>query len=59
MCIFCGGACGGVVDSLLPPLVIGIPFVVSKIKSRRAKRKPTLPQPSLDEKPSSELVEGK
>jgi hypothetical protein len=34
MCIFCGGACGGVGDSLLPLAAAGIPLVVLKIRSK-------------------------
>jgi hypothetical protein len=39
MCIFCGGACGGVGDSLLPLAAAGIPLVVLKIRSKWASGK--------------------
>jgi hypothetical protein len=35
MCIFCGGACGGIGDMLLPTIVTGAGLVVLKIKARR------------------------
>ena len=39
MCIFCGGTCGGVGDSLLPFAAAGIPLVTMKIRAKWADRK--------------------
>jgi hypothetical protein len=35
MCIFCGGACGGIGDVLLPTLVTGTGLMMLKLKARR------------------------
>jgi hypothetical protein len=39
MCIFCGGACGGIGDMLLPTLATGAGLVMFKIKAQRESRK--------------------
>jgi hypothetical protein len=39
MCIFCGGACGGIGDMLLPTLATGAGLVMFKIKARKESRK--------------------
>ena len=39
MCIFCGGACGGVGDILLPSIVAGAGLVVLKVQAIRASSK--------------------
>jgi hypothetical protein len=39
MCIFCGGTCGGVGDSLLPVAAVGIPFIIMKIRTGISSRK--------------------
>jgi hypothetical protein len=41
MCIFCGGACGGIVDIMLPSVVTGASLVVLKVKAVKASRKPS------------------
>ena len=35
MCIFCGGACGGIGNMLLPTIAAGTGLVVLKIKALR------------------------
>ena len=39
MCIFCGGACGGAGDILLPSIVAGTGLVVLKVQAIRASSK--------------------
>jgi hypothetical protein len=39
MCIFCGGACGGIGDMLLPTLATGAGLVMFKIKASKESRK--------------------
>jgi len=39
MCIFCGGACGGVVDMALPSVAAAASLVVLKVKASKALRK--------------------
>ncbi len=39
MCIFCGGACGGVVDIALPSVAAAASLVVLKVKAAKASRK--------------------
>jgi hypothetical protein len=39
MCIFCGGACGGIGDMMLPTLATGAGLVMFKIKARKESRK--------------------
>ncbi len=39
MCIFCGGACGGAGDMLLPSIAAGAGLVVLKIQAMRASSK--------------------
>jgi hypothetical protein len=39
MCIFCGGACGGAGDILLPSIVAGAGLVVLKVQAIRASSK--------------------
>ena len=39
MCIFCGGACGGVVDAMLPSVAAAASLVVLKVKASKASRK--------------------
>jgi hypothetical protein len=39
MCIFCGGACGGVVDIALPSIAAGASLVFFKVKAVKASRK--------------------
>jgi hypothetical protein len=39
MCIFCGGACGGIGDILLPTLATGAGLVMFKIKASHESRK--------------------
>ena len=38
MCIFCGGACGGVVDMALPSIAAGASLVFFKVKAVKASR---------------------
>ncbi len=38
MCIFCGGACGGAGDILLPSIVAGAGLVVLKVQAIRASK---------------------
>ncbi len=39
MCIFCGGACGGVVDVVLPSVAGAVSLVILKVKAAKASRK--------------------
>jgi hypothetical protein len=39
MCIFCAGACGGVVDMILPSVATAASLVVLKVKAVKASRK--------------------
>jgi hypothetical protein len=39
MCIFCGGTCGGVGDSLITLAVASMPLIVTRVRSRLVKRK--------------------
>lgn len=43
MCIFCGGTCGGVGDSLITLAVASMPLIVTRVRSRLAKGK-TVPR---------------
>jgi hypothetical protein len=55
MCIFCGGACGGVVDIALPSVAAGASLVFFKVKAVQASRKASKPE---EEKPDSEAEGG-
>ena len=49
MCIFCGGTCGGVGDSLLPIAAVGVPFLVMKVRTKLVTRKQkTRKKPDID-----------
>ena len=39
MCIFCGGACGGVVDMMLPSVAGAASLLILKVKAAKASRK--------------------
>jgi hypothetical protein len=56
MCIFCGGACGGAVDVILPSLVAGAGLVVLKVQAMRDSRKKdgTSEGESVTEEPDTE-----
>jgi hypothetical protein len=41
MCIFCGGACGGVVDMMLPSVAGAASLLFLKVKAAKASRKPS------------------
>ncbi|MDD4924055.1 MAG: hypothetical protein PHF74_04390 [Dehalococcoidales bacterium] len=55
MCIFCGGACGGVVDMALPSIAAGVSLVFFKVKAVKASRKALK---SEEEKPVDEAEGG-
>ena len=42
MCIFCGGACGGAGDVLLPVVSVGIPLLALKIRAKLTELKGTV-----------------
>jgi hypothetical protein len=44
MCIFCGGACGGVVDIALPSVAAAASLVVLKVKAVKASHKASKPE---------------
>jgi hypothetical protein len=55
MCIFCGGACGGVVDVVLPSVAAGASLVFFKVKAVQASHKASKPE---EEKPGDEAGGG-
>ncbi len=55
MCIFCGGACGGVVDIALPSVAAGASLVFFKVKAVQASHKASKPE---EEKPGDEAGGG-
>lgn len=62
MCIFCGGTCGGVGDSLLPLIAAGAPIVIMKIRcDLQARKLKNQKEPAdnieLNESPNPENLE--
>ncbi len=52
MCIFCGGACGGVVDIALPSIAAGASLVFFKVKAVKAsKTSRKSPKPEEEKQP--------
>ncbi len=54
MCIFCGGACGGVVDMALPSIAAGASLVFFKVKAVKASRAARKSSNTEEEKPAGE-----
>ena len=59
MCIFCGGACGGVVEIALPSVAAGASLVFFKVKAVKASRTARkASDKSLEEKQADEAGGG-
>ncbi len=58
MCIFCAGACGGVVDIALPSVAAGASLVFFKVKAVKASRTARKSPDVEEEKPVDEAEGG-
>lgn len=56
MCIFCGGACGGVVDMMLPSVAGASSLLILKVKAAKASRKSSK---AKEEKPADKAGDDK
>jgi hypothetical protein len=57
MCIFCGGACGGAGDVLLPAISAAVPLLTLKIRARILNlRKPDQLEPDMNSSDTEKCI---